>query len=118
MGIVDIYITIDIENSLVTFWNIYIKPYSYHIKKINNNYFERTNNLAEQPANKKIFLLFVYLEIKKLCQWEQLEKSYFINNFINVKIDIFISYKKRVNYKPALKLYHNRVIFILDNSIE
>lgn len=48
---------------------MYIKLYYYHIIDINISYLEITNNLVknptDKPINKKIPILFDYLESKK-----------------------------------------------------
>lgn len=54
-----------------------------------------------------------YLELEKSRQQERLRKSYFTNNFIEKMANIFINYKKHVNYKFALKLRHNKRISTL-----
>lgn len=55
---------------------MYIKQYNYHIKKINISNSKKTNNLLDisinkeiikKSVNKKIYVLFNYIEILKFC---------------------------------------------------
>lgn len=63
-------------------------------------------------------MLFDYSKTEKLCWQEWLQKSYFINNLIDKKVDIFISYRKRIDYISALKLFYDGVITIPSNPFE
>lgn len=75
------------------------------------------NNL-EKIIDKEIFTLFDYLETKNSYQQGWLWKSHFINDFINKTVDIFMSQKKRANYKFVLKLQHKRIIITPGNSFK
>lgn len=92
-----------------------MKPYYYYTKKTNISYPETTNNLAENPTNKhineKICIPFDYLEFESSCQQKQSWKSHFINNFIDITADIFISNKECANYELALKLRYDGIMF-------
>lgn len=54
LGIADVDITIDMRNNLVTFQNMYMKPYYCHIKDTNISYLETINNLAENLIDKSV----------------------------------------------------------------
>lgn len=59
-----------------------------------------------------------YSELQKFCQYGWLQNIYFINNFIDKTIDIFISYKVHIDYKIMLKLRYNQIITIFKNLFE
>lgn len=57
------------KNSLNIFWNIYIKPYYYHIKNINISYpkirIDLAKNFINKSINKENFLPFNNLEYER-----------------------------------------------------
>lgn len=62
--------TVNIRNKLVTFQNIYVKPYNYQTKKTDISHSKTANSLIEilldKPINEKILTLFNYLKPQKL----------------------------------------------------
>lgn len=59
-----------------------------------------------------------YLETEKFCQQRLSQKNHFINDFIDHKVDIFISHKEHADYKPILKLHYNRIITTPSNPFK
>ncbi len=87
----------DMGNGLVTFRNTHVKPYNCPIE-------DTIINNPEKIADKKILTSLKHLETEKLCQQRRPQKSHFTNDLMDKTVDIFMSYRERVNYKLALKL--------------
>ena len=113
-GIANADITIDTKKDPVTFWNTYVKPYYCHIKDTDSSYLETTNDLAknpvDKPANEKILTPLHYLKLERSRQRGWPRKSHFTNDLIDKTAEIFISHRKRADYKLALKVRHNGII--------
>lgn len=69
LGIAKAGIIVDIRNSSITFWNMHVKPYYYHIEETDISYPEIINNLVEKPedksANKGISIPLDYLKLQR-----------------------------------------------------
>ena len=79
LGIINVNIIIDIENSLVTFWNTYMKLYYFYIEDTDISFPETTKvlakNLANKPANKEILMSFDYWNLKNFVNKSSYRKA-------------------------------------------
>lgn len=122
LGIAETDTTIDIGNGPVTFRNTHIKSYHCHTEEIDINYPQTTNDIAQKPkdefANEEIPTPLDHQKPQRPCQPGRSPKSYWTKNLMDEMTDIFISYRKRANYKLALKLRHDRIITTTGNLLE
>ena len=99
-----------------------MKPYYRHTEDTDISYPKTTNDLVENPAdkaaNEEIPTPLDYLEPERPRQQGRPRKSHFTNDLIDKTANIFISHRECADYELALKLRHDRIITISENSFE